>query len=64
MIDVPEERDELRELEAELAVKHLLQSQGSLLVTGKAKVGFNPKATAKRRAKNRVASKSRRANRR
>lgn len=37
--------------------------RGSLLAAGQIKSGDNPKATAKRRAKNRVAAKSRRVNR-
>lgn len=37
--------------------------RGSLLAAGQIKSGDNPKATARRRAKNRVAAKSRRANR-
>lgn len=40
------------------------QLRGSLLANKQTPAGFNPQATARRRAKNRVAAKSRRANRR
>lgn len=64
MIDATE-RDELDDLEAALAYKQAyLQAEGSLFATGKSKVGWNAKATRRRRAKNRVARQSRRANRR
>lgn len=65
MIDAPrDEADDLDELERELAYKQMyLQAEGSLLATGKPQVGWNAKATRKRRAKNRVARQSRRKNR-
>lgn len=45
--------------------RRLRQYQGSLIAAGKVDgAGWNPKATAKRRAKNRVAATSRRKNRR
>lgn len=52
--------DELGDQDQELLERQL---RGSLIANRQAPAGFNPKATAKRRAKNRVAARSRRANR-
>jgi hypothetical protein len=64
MIAIPDnEVDPLLQDQDELRRRR--QALGSLIAAGKAdEAGWNPKATAKRRAKNRVAATSRRKNRR
>lgn len=64
MIAIPDDEvDPLLEDEDELRRRR--QAMGSLIAAGKTDgAGWNPKATARRRAKNRVAATSRRKNRR